>query len=387
MTNEPSTSSESHSRLRRALQLFATLTALLLVAVGCANAPLSNDAVVDQRINNEEITDDAAADEETLGNDATEPVDAARPESTNDEAVAEEVTSQPATMPEGGDPFGGGSDAEAPSEAAPSQNSTSESNEPDLPDFSETVTEQTAVPAVASVPETLAFSADATAKFSTLLFSFDVRMGMTDEVLEMRGQGAIDGQNLALQMDLEGLVEAMGGDVDRETRRLFEEPMTLVTDQTNVFVKWKPLTELNGHGDRWIYLPVEADAAPIIDPTAFDPGTFLDLLRGASDDVTMVGTKQLDGVTVTGYSGTFSVDDQLQSAIDASSGAAELGDVTTTVWIDEDNITRQMETDYVMLGLAYQSKMTFSGFGEPVNIDVPSIADAISAEDIEGFLE
>ncbi len=363
------------SRPIRHLAAVAMLMVLALIGAACSNTPPSSEALI-PTVPQEDVGPESAETAESADNEDTEdtedtediadsepvPEDPAAPE----DPVAPAAPTEPAapdTLPEGWDPFGGPSTDEAPTDDPPA-----------VP----------AAPVTESVPETLAFSADATADFATMLFDLEIEMGMNEGVLTMNGQGAVDGSTTAMQVSFGGMFDSLfeGSGVDD----LAAQSMTVVADGQNTFVKWKVLSELAGIGDAWVYTPIESDEEVLVDDALFDPSTFLDMLYSADDDVKEVGTKTIDGFTVTGFSGSFNVEDaQLQNYVD-NSGGAQLDDVETTVWISDDDLVRQIESDFALEGIYYRSTITFSAYGEPVNIEVPRLEDSVALSDLEDAL-
>ncbi len=380
---------------------FRLLAMLLVVVVGasaCANtpptasstAPESAEAVVDDP--NLLVEGDAGVENEDAEDESSE-------EGTSDSEAAVTTTDEQDGEPvEEGEALGDDKQTPAPvTEDADDSDETETSDDSEDPEAEEAeelgtdggATDESAAESTASIPEKLAFSADTVASYDTMLFAFSVEMTGGGTSFALDGQGAVDGDTMALQIDMSGLADAMEIGDDPEAAALFAKPMTVVSDGTTDFVRWAPATELNGLGDVWIHMPSDTSTSPAIDGIAYDPQTFLATLYGADEDVVEIGTKDIDGVTVTGYRGTFSIDDAFlgQSIAAVDDDLSQLGDVVATVWIDDDGLVRQVTSEFMMIGLSYRTDMTMSSFGEPVNITIPDIADAVSAEEVPGFLE
>ncbi len=360
-TQTDSPVSPPKARTNNAVVMMLAVFALVAAACGQAAVETSQDVPVAEVA----VVEKADAPTDTESGSVDEADDAVdEPEPAAQEAGGvEDVTSTPSTVPEDWDPFGG--------------------------DTTSDTTAVVTVPAPAeSVPETLAFSADATADYQTMLVTLETEIGAGEDTLTMSGQGAVDGNTTAMQVTFGGAFTAMfrGSGLNRDT---LGQPMTIIADGQHSFVKWKVLNDLADLGDTWVFAPVDADTVPLMDQTIYDPSTYLDMLYSAGDDVKEVGTKELGGRTVTGYSGSFDTGDlgansDVQNYVDGS--GSSLNDVTTTVWIDDDDLVRQIEADYGIAGLFYRTTITFSAYGEPVNIDVPSTSDAVPMSALESTL-
>jgi hypothetical protein len=107
------------------------------------------------------------------------------------------------------------------------------------------------------------------------------------------------------------------------------------------------------------------------------PTDMLAALRAAGDQVTKVGPETIDGIATTHY--TAVVDPARAAKVNSALGTA-IGETVTyqpiDVWIDSEGLVQRMHIAYAMTGSALPSSvndmtMTFSSYGESVNVKVP----------------
>ncbi len=255
----------------------------------------------------------------------------------------------PATLPEGWSPFPSANDAGADSEAP--ADVTPEPADGDL---------ESSAPVIADVPDRLAFVAEQTAARNSFLFSFEAEVADGARSMNITGQGAVDGEFAAIQIDMSDL-----GKQDALMAQLVSTPMTVISAGDREWLRWPSLTEAEGLGDPWIALE-GADEA-LFDVDELSPELMLSDLRAFNSDVKEVGTTEIGGVTVTHYVG--SVTEQGRTA-------------DVEAWVGDDGLLRKMTVNEAGDWVA----MTFSGFGDPVSIDLPDPTNTISSSEV-GFLQ
>ena len=127
---------------------------------------------------------------------------------------------------------------------------------------------------------------------------------------------------------------------------------------------------------KWIKMPLTDKDSPLSGNLLdqMNPGTAMEAMKGAVDEVTYVGDEDVDGESLHHYtmkvrSAAFQ---KLQDEL-GGTGAADLPSVISyDVWIDNDNRVRQMKMSMGDLGAV---TMTMSDWGEPVQIEAPPASE------------
>ena len=126
-------------------------------------------------------------------------------------------------------------------------------------------------------------------------------------------------------------------------------------------------------GKEWISMP--ASGAGTVSPP--DPLQSLQVLAGAHD-VTKVGEEDVNGTPTTHYSVV--VDPAaLKSAVAGDPRAAALPpgvldqakDVTTDVWVDDQNRPRRLRVDLKVQAVTVRTAVEFHDYGKPVDVAAP----------------
>jgi hypothetical protein len=128
-----------------------------------------------------------------------------------------------------------------------------------------------------------------------------------------------------------------------------------------------------------------------------DASLLLYFLLGATGEVSEVATEEIDGVATTHYSLTADLDDALaeapaevQSPLEENVAALEASGIETRleadVWIDDEQLIRRAAYVYELSdasgGGQILTTVSFSGFGEPVELDIPARADVIDVTEL-----
>ena len=148
-------------------------------------------------------------------------------------------------------------------------------------------------------------------------------------------------------------------------------------------------------GAHWVglSLPDQASAGGL-GAANVDPIDQLKALEQKGATVTSLGTKSIDGTTVSGYSVTPTrqeVDNEIQQEVQQNKIAAVtaqqmeqagnlLGSFTTEVWIDGSGLVRQENVNIAggSAGIAAKATVSFQNYGTPVSIAPPAPSDVIS---------
>lgn len=113
---------------------------------------------------------------------------------------------------------------------------------------------------------------------------------------------------------------------------------------------------------------------------ATDPTAMLDQLHGVTDDIEDLGEEVIDGITTTHYRATISRDAVIANTPEDSRAGVESlfessgfpATYAVEVWIDADNLVRRMATAMSMQGIDIAATITWSDYGAPVDIQVPT---------------
>jgi hypothetical protein len=159
-----------------------------------------------------------------------------------------------------------------------------------------------------------------------------------------------------------------------------------VVTPNNLYMKWSVLTQ-ELHSDKpWLVIPVSALSKSsgvnlsqlFSQATNSSPLNESQLLAGASG-VRKVGTGTIDGVPVTEYTGTVSLDKGMQylsgsskAAMQKQIAAAGLTTATFTVWVDGQRVMRKAVINEHGTALTEVITVAVSTLNQPVNIQIPA---------------
>ena len=155
---------------------------------------------------------------------------------------------------------------------------------------------------------------------------------------------------------------------------------------SNLYMKWSVLTQELHTGKPWLVIPVSAlskssgvDLSQLFSQaTSTSPLNESQLLTGATG-VRKVGTGTIDGVPVTEYTGTVSLDKGMQylsgsakAAMQKQITAAGLTTATFTVWVDGQRVMRKAVITEHGTAVTEVVTVAISTINQPVNIQVPA---------------
>lgn len=238
---------------------------------------------------------------------------------------------------------------------------------------------------------------DAAAALTTGRFDLTVAMEVEGRSLEMTSSGAFDrpADRLAIELDLGGLLGGAGlpgGD----------QPLEVVVDGATAYLRLPLLEPLTGTSG-WLAADRAAldamDDAALFGATTADPSSALEVLRGSSDDLEVVGREELRGVPTTRYRTTVDLADALAAAPEMArlldgepTGLpVDLGAVPVDVWLDEAGLVHRLVVAVQPAagdGPPVTATLTLDLFdhGLPVDIAVPPAAEVTPADDVLGAL-
>jgi len=154
----------------------------------------------------------------------------------------------------------------------------------------------------------------------------------------------------------------------------------------SLYMKWSVLTQELHASKPWLAIPVSALSKSsgvnlsqlFSQATSTSPLNESQLLTGASG-VRKVGTGTLDGIPVTEYTGTVSLDKGMQylsgsakAAMQKQITAAGLTTATFTVWVDGQRVMRKAVITERGTALTEVVTVAISSINQPVNIQVPA---------------
>lgn len=153
------------------------------------------------------------------------------------------------------------------------------------------------------------------------------------------------------------------------------------------------MSQLTG-GAHWVSISLPNQSSSIgLGATNVDPVGQLKALEAKGATVTTLGTKAIDGTTVSGFSVTPSrqeVESQIEQEIQQNQISAAtaqqmlqapdvLGKFTTDVWIDGSGLVRQEDVNIAggSAGITAKATIAFQNYGTPVSITAPAPSDVI----------
>jgi hypothetical protein len=159
-----------------------------------------------------------------------------------------------------------------------------------------------------------------------------------------------------------------------------------IVTPTAIYLKWSFLTQELHLTKPWLGIPLSSLSKGtginfsqlFSEATSSSPLNESQMLAGAAD-VRKVGTSTMDGVAVTEYTGTLSLDKGIQylsgsvrAQVQKEIAAAGLSTATFTVWIDAQNTMRKEIINESGAALNETIAVTIDTLNQPVNIAVPA---------------
>jgi hypothetical protein len=160
----------------------------------------------------------------------------------------------------------------------------------------------------------------------------------------------------------------------------------------NFYLKWPFLIQELHLTKPWLVIPVSAMSKSsgvnlsqiFSQATSSSPLNESQMLAGASD-VRRIGTGTIDGVPVTEYTGTVSIDKGMQylsgsakAAMQKEVAAAGLSTATFTVWVDGRQVMRKAVITENGTALTEVITVTVASLNRPVSIPIPAAGQTTS---------
>lgn len=245
---------------------------------------------------------------------------------------------------------------------------------------------------------------DAAADAGSSRFEMVMVIDGPEGAFEITSTGAIDGDRVAMKMDLgsglAGLAEAEGEALPPG----FDQPMEIVIDGATAFLRMPMLDAISGTSG-WLSATGEELAAG---GSAFgltegstDPSQIVELLRGTGDDLTEEGREDVRGVATTHYSVLVdlaqafeSVPAEQRSVLEAQIEGFDIAaeQIPVDVWVDDEGLVRRFKLDLselvgaVAAGDSAVMTIEMFDYGADIDIEVPALEDTTPLADVMGGL-
>lgn len=221
----------------------------------------------------------------------------------------------------------------------------------------------------------LAAAVDRTTAIDTFRYAMVMELSVPgEESMRFEIDGAMDTSRgaMSMTMDMSGLADQLGGEIDEMGDLFGGSTMEMVQVGDTAYLRAPGLAEMLGGDADWIALPSDQSSDLTGLGLGIDvegPEAFLEGMPEGADIVDM-GREDLRGVAVTKFRAempTAAADDDLSAAF------AELGSAGPVyVWIDDQGLVRRMELSFDLFGIGGGIVIEMFDFGAGVDIDVPS---------------
>lgn len=157
-------------------------------------------------------------------------------------------------------------------------------------------------------------------------------------------------------------------------------PFQAVLDRTTVYVKSDYL------GSGWYRInasSVDKGATEPFIPPITSPSQAFDLLKNISDNVQVIGTETINGVSTTHYRVTVDLGKAASTLEHPEGMPAVQGTVPVDVWVDSQGLIAQISVDYSGPALASGpvgaseviATVDCTAYGQPVSVTIPPASD------------
>jgi hypothetical protein len=249
----------------------------------------------------------------------------------------------------------------------------------------------------------LANVADTTTAKGTMRMTMRQTMSLGGEgSLPMSGHGVFDTKNnrgeMTMTMDLSSLEGAgmLGGTASNKQH--------VIIDGSTMYMSSPLFAAGLPGGKKWLKLDLAKfggqaglDLGSLMQSASQDPTQMLRFLKGASGDITKLGTETVRGQPTTRYRATIDFT-KIPDTVPASERAAvrsamrelvRLGGSRTMpveVWIGDDGVARRVATDMTMTiegrRMKLAQRIEYYDFGSKVVIDVPRASETFDAAEL-----
>jgi hypothetical protein len=242
----------------------------------------------------------------------------------------------------------------------------------------------------------LASAGARTAGLSTYRADLTMSVAMSSApTFTLHGTGMVDRTDrmASITMDMSGFASAMSAGASASG------DMQEVMAGGHIYMHWSALTPMLPAGKSWIELTdlskVYSAVSGSSPSTPTDASSYLQLLRGISGGVTVVGTEPIDGTPTTHYRADVEMSKALArlptdvpADVKAAVGHFGGGTIPVELWVDSSGLVRQVEmtidVGQLTKGAVSGSERvteTLSHFGEPIDISTPppEVVDQVSS--------
>ena len=228
------------------------------------------------------------------------------------------------------------------------------------------------------------------------------------EPVAMTAAGAVDtaAQQMSMSMDMGALFEQLGAASGESVPPALGGAWDFRADGDTFYVR-VPFLEMVTGTEGWLSMTASDLGAAAgglgLGGGTYDPSKVLDALRGVSDEADVVGEEEVRGVATTHYRTTIDVaraiaqapEDQraqIEAALEQV-GDPTAADIPVDIWLDDDGLPRRMSLSLgdapagvLGDGAAITLTMELFGYGEPVDIEIPSADEVTPFREVAGRL-
>jgi hypothetical protein len=228
--------------------------------------------------------------------------------------------------------------------------------------------------------------------------AMSVAVSAAGRQIAMTGRGTFGHDEGELELDMDGLMGALGGLAGGSGSGLTMKAVYLTEDgDPVVYMNLGFLTSFLPGGKSWVRLDLQkagtaagVDVGRLIGGAGQSPSDWLSLLR-SEGDFTKVGDETLNGVETTHYHGTVdlrkvaensSVSDAMKHLLDNGAPA----EYPLDVWVDDQGYIRQYESTYDETRggnvASSTTKVEISDYGTQVDVSAPPADEVFDATEL-----
>ena len=228
--------------------------------------------------------------------------------------------------------------------------------------------------------------------------AMSVTVSAAGRQIAMRGRGTFGHDKGELELNMNGLMGALGGLAGGSGSRLTMKTVYLTEDGDPVaYMNLGLLTSFLPGGKSWVRLDLQkagkaagVDVGQLMGGAGQSPSDWLSLLR-SEGDFTKVGDETLNGVETTHYHGTVDLQKAAENsaASDAIKHLLDNGapaEYPLDVWVDDQGYIRQYESTYdeTRGGNAASTtmKVEISDYGTQVDVSAPPADEVFDATEL-----
>jgi hypothetical protein len=228
--------------------------------------------------------------------------------------------------------------------------------------------------------------------------AMSVTVSAAGQEIAMRGRGTFGHDQGELELNIDGLMGALGGLTGGSGSGLTMKAVYLTEDgDPVVYMNLGFLTSFLPGGKSWVRLDLQkagtaagVDVGQLMGGAGQSPSDWLSLLR-SEGDFTKVGDETLNGVQATHYHGTVDlrkvaenspVPDAMKHLLDNGAPA----EYPLDVWVDDQGYIRQYESTYDETrggnAASTTTKVEISDYGTPVDVSAPPADEVFDATEL-----